>query len=125
MTEKAKKKQVPLRTCIGTGVKKPKSEMIRIVRLDDPEKPDMFIVKVDSTGKERGRGASIDSTIESFDLAVKKNAINRSLKLEVSLTAEEVNKLRDDFLKVIDERNFRKGQKTLRFKVSRDQFRKK
>jgi predicted RNA-binding protein YlxR (DUF448 family) len=112
-------KHTPMRTCIATGVKKPKSELVRLVRLDSDAGTE---VKVDPKGKERGRGASIDSNLEAFDLAIKKGAIERALKLERKLSAAETTKLRDDFQKVLDEREFRRGNKPVVIKVSKEEF---
>jgi predicted RNA-binding protein YlxR (DUF448 family) len=108
-----------MRTCIATGVKKPKSELVRLVRLDSDAGTE---VKVDPKGKERGRGASIDSNMEAFDLAIKKGAIERALRLERKLSAAETTKLRDDFQKVLDEREFRRGNKPVVIKVSKEEF---
>lgn len=115
-------KSEPIRTCIGTGVKKPKRDMIRLVRLPNPEKSDDFVVEVDPKGKLRGRGANIDTTIEAFDAAVKKNAIERALKLERKLTAAELAHLRTQFLQVLSEREFRRGSKPVKLKVSKAQL---
>lgn len=114
-------KHQPIRTCIATGVKKPKTELIRLVRILD-EETKREIVKVDPKGKLRGRGASIDSNMEAFDLAVKKKAIDRALKLEQSLTSPEIEQLRADFQEVIDDRNFRQGNKVVRFKISKEEL---
>ncbi len=47
-------KKVPERKCIGCAEKKPKNELIRIVRL-----PKDAGVELDRTGKKSGRGAYI------------------------------------------------------------------
>ncbi|MCA9379170.1 YlxR family protein [Candidatus Dojkabacteria bacterium] len=114
-------KHQPIRTCIATGVKKPKNELVRLVRLQD-EKTGKELVKVDPKGKLRGRGASLDATLEAFDLALKKKAIERALKLERKLTPPETEQLRTDFQEVIDERNFRQGNKVVRFKISKEEL---
>lgn len=105
-----------MRMCIATGVKKPKQDLIRLVRIPAG---DGFIVQVDQKGKERGRGANIDKTLEAFDLAVKKGAIERSLKLDKKLTADEVAQLRKDFEQVIEEKLFRDGNKPVKIKVKK------
>ncbi len=120
-----KQKHVPTRTCIATHVKKPKGEMIRLVRLPDPEDAKKSIVIVDASGKARGRGANLDSTVEAFDLAVKKRAIENALKIERKLETNEVQKLRDDFLKLLEEREFRKGKQPVFLKVSKAELEKK
>ena len=47
-------KKIPERRCVGCSEKKPKRELIRIVRLPDSEN-----VEIDLTGKKSGRGAYI------------------------------------------------------------------
>ncbi|MCQ2771166.1 MAG: YlxR family protein [Clostridia bacterium] len=47
-------KKVPERRCAGCSERKPKKELIRIVRL-----PDSQTIEVDLTGKKSGRGAYI------------------------------------------------------------------
>lgn len=107
-------KHIPLRTCIATGVKKPKKELVRLVRLESGQ------VTFDLTGKVRGRGASLDSNMAAFDLAIKKSAIERALKLEKKLTPDEISDLRIQFENVLEEKNFRSGNKPVTVRVSRD-----
>lgn len=107
-------KHTPIRTCIGTGEKKPKNEMIRLVRKDDGT------VVVDVKGKEKGRGASLSMDVAAFDLAVKKKAIGRALKLEQGLTPELLASLREKFILAIEEKNFRKGNKHVTIKVNKE-----
>ncbi|MBQ4224730.1 MAG: YlxR family protein, partial [Oscillospiraceae bacterium] len=45
--------RIPMRVCLGCGEKKPKKELIRIVR--SPE----GVISADATGKKPGRGAYI------------------------------------------------------------------
>lgn len=117
-------KHIPLRTCIATGEKKPKSELIRLVRLADGG-DDKFAIKVDATGKARGRGANITPTLESLDKALAKGAVERTLKLERKLTEIEMDSLRADFENVIWEREFRQGNKKVVLKVSKKDFEEK
>ena len=44
-------KTEPERKCVGCGEKKPKSELIRIVRLAESKD-----IEIDKTGKKAGRG---------------------------------------------------------------------
>jgi uncharacterized protein len=115
-------KAEPIRTCIGTGVKKPKRDMVRLVRLPKEEDAKDFVVAVDPKGKLRGRGANLDTTVEAFDMAVKKNAIERALKLERKLTAAELAQLREDFVHVLSEREFRRGNKPVKLKIKKEQL---
>ena len=47
-------KKVPERKCVGCNEKKPKKELIRIVRLAETGE-----IQIDTTGKKNGRGAYI------------------------------------------------------------------
>lgn len=109
-------KHIPIRTCIATGVKLPKNEMIRLVRTEAGE------VVVDLKGKIRGRGANLAMNAEAFDLAVKKRAISRSLKLEKPLTPEELERLRTEFVNAIEQREFRQGNKPVVVRVTREEL---
>jgi predicted RNA-binding protein YlxR (DUF448 family) len=110
------KLHVAWRTCIGTGEKKDKKEMLRLVKIASGE------VVVDVKGKERGRGANLCLSLEAFDAAVKKRAIDRALKLETKLTPEQVQDLRDKFAKAIEEKQFRSGNKKVTLKISKAEF---
>ncbi|HOY46896.1 MAG TPA: YlxR family protein [Candidatus Dojkabacteria bacterium] len=111
-------KHIAIRTCIATGEKHPKSEMIRLVKEDDGS------VAIDLKGKLKGRGANLSMDIAAFELAIKKKAINRALKLEKALTEEQINKLREEFLKAIEHKKFRKGNKPVTIEISKEEFEK-
>lgn len=118
-------RHVPMRTCIGTGVKKPKNEMVRLVKIQDPADKTREIVQLDPKGKLRGRGANIDNSLEAFDAAVKKNAITRALRLERKLSESELSALRSHLQTLLAERNFRQGQKKVILKVSHKELQEK
>lgn len=114
-------KHVPMRTCIATGEKRSKKELLRLVRLANPQNNEPEI-QVDPLGKLRGRGANILPTLEAFEKALQTKAIERALKLERKLSAEEVSDLRLSFEKAISEKEFRQGRKPVRLKVSKEVF---
>jgi hypothetical protein len=65
-TQPKRMKHVPMRTCIGTGTKHPKREMVRVVRNAEGH------VVVDPTGKLGGsRGAYISKSKAAAEAAVK------------------------------------------------------
>ena len=109
-------KHVPMRTCIGTGVKKPKKEMIRLVRLADGG------VVVDAGGKLRGRGANLDMTLAAFDAAISKKAVDRALKLDKPLTKLQIAQLRSDFEQALDTKHFRQGNKPITVRVRKEEL---
>lgn len=91
-----------MRQCMATGKKISKWDLIRFV-LDK----DTGVVSVDVRGKKPGRGANLSPTVEAFDLMIKKKALKRVLKLENDLNKEQYEKLREDFLQAIKEKEFR------------------
>lgn len=85
--------RVPARTCIGCQCKKPKKEMIRIIRTPEGK------IEIDKTGKKSGRGAYLCGNVECLDIALRKNNLNRSLKQDIPL--QTLDELRKVFLKKI------------------------
>lgn len=71
-------KKIPNRKCVGCQGMKPKRELIRVVHSPDDT------VLLDPTGKRAGRGAYICRSVECFETARKKKALDRSLKTSVS-----------------------------------------
>jgi predicted RNA-binding protein YlxR (DUF448 family) len=115
----SQQKHVPERTCIATRVKKPKKDLLRIV-----VNPDSGKLEVDLKGKIRSRGANLDTTIEAFELMVKKNLLRHFLKLDTNPTKEEYDELRTQFLAAIEERKFREGNKPVKIRVTKEAFEK-
>jgi len=111
-----KEKHVPMRTCIVTRKKMPKKDLIRIVRMPGSE------IRVDYTGKLKGRGANISQDIKAFDDAIARGILARALKLEGSLTLEEINRLREEFKNVIEEKQFRPNNKPVSVKIDKSQL---
>lgn len=63
---KAKRKHVPMRTCIGTRTQHPKRDMIRLIRTDDGH------IVIDLTGKRPGsRGAYLSKSRAAAEQAIK------------------------------------------------------
>ncbi|EGL81944.1 protein of unknown function DUF448 [Caldalkalibacillus thermarum TA2.A1] len=73
-----RRRKIPLRKCVACEEMMPKKSLIRVVRTPEHE------VKLDPTGKASGRGAYICASPSCFQLARKKNALDRSLKVKVS-----------------------------------------
>ena len=70
-------KKIPMRTCVITGEKLPKNDLIRVVRT-----PEGNII-VDDSGKANGRGAYLKKDIETFEKAEKSKILNKRLEVEV------------------------------------------
>ncbi|MDQ0416882.1 MULTISPECIES: RNase P modulator RnpM [Thermoactinomycetaceae] len=72
-----KQKKIPLRKCIASQEMFPKKSLIRIVRTPDNE------VLIDPTSKKSGRGAYLCAKEDYIDLAQKRKAIERALKVQI------------------------------------------
>lgn len=82
-------KKIPQRTCIGCGLKKDKKELVRIVRTPEDT------LQLDPTGRMNGRGAYVCRDTACLDKALKKKALQRSLKEEIS--EDVILKLKEEF----------------------------
>lgn len=71
-------KKIPLRTCMGCNEKKPKKELIRIVKNKDG------IISIDRTGKLDGRGSYICDQVECLDKVVKSKRLEKVLESKIS-----------------------------------------
>jgi len=79
---------IPVRTCIGCKCKKPKKEMIRIIRTPDGK------IEIDKTGKKSGRGAYLCGNVKCLDIAFRENSLNKSLKQDIPpQTLEDLRKV--------------------------------
>ena len=78
-------KKIPQRQCMGCRERKPKRELIRVVRCTDGE------VRLDFGGKMNGRGAYICPNMECLKRVRKSKALDRSL--EVTIPEEVYDRL--------------------------------
>lgn len=94
-------KRVPVRTCVACRTAGGKRGLLRVVRL-----PEEAGIVVDSTGKRNGRGAYVCPTTVCITLALKRKALERSLKtpipVEVAETLQSMASVQDA-LEVINE----------------------
>ena len=80
-------KKIPMRTCVVSREKLPKSELIRVVKTDDG-------VIVDLTGKVNGHGVYLKRDKEVFEKAKKTKVLNKLLETTVEESVfDELNKL--------------------------------
>ena len=70
-------KKIPMRTCVITGEKLEKKELIRVVRTPEGN------VIVDETGKSNGRGAYLKKDVATIEKAKKSKILNKKLEVEV------------------------------------------
>lgn len=72
-----KQRKIPMRKCVVTQEKKPKKELIRIVRTPEGA------VAVDPTGKQNGRGVYLHLSPEVVEMAKKRKVLGRHLEAEI------------------------------------------
>lgn len=70
-------KRIPERKCMGCNEKRPKKELIRVVRTPEGD------VLLDLTGKKSGRGAYICPKVLCFEKALKSKRLERTLEVEI------------------------------------------
>ena len=85
-----KTRKIPLRTCVVTGEKLDKRDLLRVVKNKEGE------VKVDLTGKMNGRGAYIKRDVKVLDEAIKKKSLERKLECNIS------NEVYDEIRKILE-----------------------
>lgn len=76
-------KKVPERKCMGCNEKRPKKELIRVVRTPEGE------IQLDDNGKVSGRGVYICPKMECFVKSKKAKRFERSLEVEIPETVYE------------------------------------
>ena len=81
-------KKIPQRQCMGCRERRPKKEMIRVVRGTDGN------VSLDFGGKMNGRGAYICPNGECVKKALRSKALDRSL--EVTIPEEVIQRLQKE-----------------------------
>ena len=84
-------KKIPLRTCVVSGEKLPKKELIRVVRDKEGN------VSVDLTGKANGRGVYLKGDLEVIEKAKKSKILDR--KLEVIVPDNIYDELKEAVMK--------------------------
>ena len=71
-------KKIPLRTCMGCNEKKPKKELIRIVKNKEG------VITIDKTGKQEGRGAYLCNSLECLNKTIKSKRLEKVLESKIS-----------------------------------------
>ena len=71
------KKHIPQRTCVACREVNDKKALIRIVKTADG-------VQIDPTGRMSGRGSYLHDTRECWEKGLKRGALSRALKTEIS-----------------------------------------
>ncbi len=88
-------KKIPIRTCIGCGMERPKKELIRIVRTAE------HAILLDPSGRMNGRGAYICRDPACIRKAWKTRGLDRSFK--ISVPKETYDRLEKEMMALADE----------------------
>ncbi len=70
-------KKIPMRTCVVSGERFPKGELLRIVKTPEGE------IKPDLTGKLNGRGAYIKKDLTVLEQAKKSKILEKRLECKI------------------------------------------
>ena len=73
----------PVRTCIGCRRRAAKNELLRVVAGSDADGHP--VISPDPNGRAPGRGAHLHPTPACFDLAVRRRAFGRALRVTTAL----------------------------------------
>lgn len=76
-TQEKPKKKIPERKCVGCNERKPKNELVRVLRTPEGE------IGVDRTGKKSGRGAYLCRNTACFAKAVRARRLQSALECEI------------------------------------------
>ena len=71
------KKKIPERKCVGCNERKPKNELVRVLRTPEGE------IQIDRTGKKSGRGAYLCRNTACFAKAMKARRLQSALECEI------------------------------------------
>ena len=76
-------KKIPMRSCVVTGEKLEKKDLIRVVKNKENE------IFIDLTGKANGRGSYLKKDIEVINKCKKNKILDRKLGIEIPTTIYE------------------------------------
>ena len=83
-------KKIPMRMCVGCSQRKPKTELIRVVRSPEGE------ISLDFKGKKPGRGAYVCRSIDCLRAARKAKRLERSFAC--AIPAEIYDRLEEELM---------------------------
>lgn len=70
-------RKIPMRMCAGCSARKPKNELIRVVRTPEGE------VCLDLTGKKNGRGTYLCKDVQCLNKAIKAKRLETAFEMQV------------------------------------------
>ena len=97
-----RQKRVPMRMCTGCGEKKPKKELVRVVKAPDSKDENGAVtaqggVSLDLTGRKPGRGAYVCKKADCLKAARKSRRFERAFSCQIP--AEVYDKMEEEISK--------------------------
>ena len=84
--------KIPIRTCLGCQNKRPKRELLRIIKTPEGN------IEIDPTGKKSGRGAYLCYNKECLEEALREKRLCRELKQDIPpQTINELRRFLEDY----------------------------
>lgn len=112
-------KEKQIRTCVVTGEKMNKADMIRIVSFRGGD------IQLDLTGKKEGRGCYVSPKHENLEKLVAKNAAVIARVLKKQISAREIELIKAEFPKLVEEKLFRpRISKPVAIRITKDDLEK-
>lgn len=84
--DRRRKRHIPERTCVACHTKRPKRDLVRVVRTTEGA------VVIDERQKRNGRGAYLCTRRSCWEYALRRGTLGHALNVE--LTDEDTSKLR-------------------------------
>ena len=91
--EQQRIKKIPMRQCLGCNERKPKKELLRVVRSPEGE------ISLDFTGKKSGRGAYICRDVKCLKKAAKSHRMDKNL--ECTIPDEVYEKMEKELSEIV------------------------
>jgi predicted RNA-binding protein YlxR (DUF448 family) len=93
----ARPDRTPVRTCVGCKERAAKSDLLRLVVVADDDAAGSSSSRVvpDPSGRRPGRGASLHPDLRCLDLAERRRAFPRAVRLSGPLDADAVRQYRE------------------------------
>lgn len=82
---------IPVRTCVGCRARAPQTDLVRVVaRPKQVDRSDEWIAWLDPDRRLPGRGAYLHPSLTCLDLAERRRALSRALRLSGGLDVRTV-----------------------------------
>jgi predicted RNA-binding protein YlxR (DUF448 family) len=116
-TNTSKSNESQIRTCIITGEKHNKADMIRLVSYQGDK------IQIDLSGKKPGRGANVSAKLENLEKLIDRNGAILARAFKKQVKPDEIEYLKQEFPKAVEEKLFRPREtKPVVVKIKKEEF---